>query len=258
MGNGRATALTFAREGAKLVIADIDLAAAEETRRQVEAAGGQAVTVQGDVTKEEDCARCAEAAKAAYGRVDILHNNVGVSPGDSGPTTITAAAWRRILDVNLTGMLLMAKQVLPVMQAQRAGVITNISSMLSITSDSTVEASSCDPTAGEGQIAYRVSKSGVNSLTESLAMSQAPNGIRVNAILPGLMATPTAIEWLMDQTGQSRAALVEQRDRQVPLGGKQGTAWDVANAALFLASDEARFITGALLPVDGGQSLRRG
>ena len=258
MGNGRATALTFAREGARLVIADLDLAAAEDTVRMVEEAGGKAVAVAGDVTSEADCARFAQAAVDAYGRIDILHNNVGIGHGDGGPTTITADAWRLILEVNLTGMLLTAKAVLPAMRKQRSGVITSISSMISITSDSVVKGSSADPGQGQGQVAYRVSKSGVNSLTESLAMSEAPYNIRVNAILPGLMETPNAIETLMASTGMTRDALNRIRDDQVPLGGRQGTAWDVANAALFLASDEARFITGVLLPVDGGQNLKRG
>ena len=258
IGNGRATALTFAREGAKLVIADLILAAAEETVRLVEDAGGEAVAIQGDVTSAEDCARFATATVDAYGRIDILHNNVGGGPDDSGPTKITPEAWRNILDISLTGMLLTAKYVLPIMQKQRSGVITNISSMLSIASDIGVRGSSNDQTAGQGQIAYRVSKTGVNSLTETLAMSQAPYNIRVNAILPGLMKTPSAVESVMASSGIPREELNKIRDDQVPLGGKQGTAWDVANAALFLVSDEARFITGVLLSVDGGQSLRRG
>lgn len=258
MGNGRATALTFAREGARLVIADLDLAAAEDTVRMVEEAGGEAVAIAGDVTSEADCARFAQATVDAYGRIDILHNNVGIGAGDSGPTKITAEAWRRILDVNLTGMLLTAKAALPIMRKQRSGVITSISSMISITDESVVRGSAADQTAGQGQVAYRVSKTGVNSLTESLAMSEAPYNIRVNAILPGLMETPNAIEALLASTDMTRDALNKIRDDQVPLGGRQGTAWDVANAALFLASDEARFITGVLLPVDGGQNLRRG
>ncbi|MEE2980257.1 MAG: SDR family NAD(P)-dependent oxidoreductase [Pseudomonadota bacterium] len=258
MGNGRATALTFAREGARLVIADLDLAAAEDTVRMVDEAGGEAVAIAGDVTSEADCARFAQATVDAYGRIDILHNNVGIGAGDSGPTKITAEAWRRILDVNLTGMLLTAKAALPIMRKQRSGVITSISSMISITDESVVRGSAADQTAGQGQVAYRVSKTGVNSLTESLAMSEAPYNIRVNAILPGLMETPNAIEALLASTDMTRDALNKIRDDQVPLGGRQGTAWDVANAALFLASDEARFITGVLLPVDGGQNLRRG
>ena len=258
IGNGRATALTFAREGAKLALADINLATAEETAEQVRAAGGEAFALEADVTSEEDCARIAARTLEVYGRIDILQNNVGISPDDSGPTEIAAAAWRKILDVNVTGMLLTAQQVLPAMRDQRAGVITNLSSLISITSDVHVRGSAVDQGEGVGQVAYRVSKSAVNSLTESLAMSQAPYGIRVNAILPGLMQTPNAIETVIEASGIAREELNRLRDAQVPLGGKQGTAWDVANAALFLASDEARFITGVLLSVDGGQNLRRG
>ena len=258
VGNGRATALTFAREGAKLAIADIDPASAEETVDQVRSKGGEAFAVQADVTRPGDCARMASETVKRYGRIDILQNNVGIGTGDSGPAEITVEAWRLILDVNLTGMLLTTQKVLPVMHKQGSGVVTNLSSMISITSDVVVKGSAVDQSEGAGQVAYRVSKSAVNSLTESLAMSQAPYGIRVNAILPGLMQTPNAIEAVMESNDIARTELNRIRDLQVPLGGKQGTAWDVANASLFLASDEARFVTGVLLPVDGGQSLRRG
>ena len=258
IGNGRATALTFAREGARLAIADVNLEAAEETVRLVREAGGDGFALQGDVTAEDDCARFARETLKAFGQISILHNNVGIGHGDSGPTRITAAAWRSILDVNLTGMLLMAKHVLPTMREQKSGAIVNVSSMISICSDTTVVASAVDQDDGEGQVAYKVSKAGVNSLTQSLAMSNAVHGIRVNAILPGLMDTPNAIEAAAKAGGISRDELRRIRDRQVPLGGRQGTAWDVANAALFLCSEEARFVTGALLPVDGGQSLRIG
>ena len=132
--------------------------------------------------------------------------------------------------------------------------------MVSITSDTDIYARDDAGTSYDesGFIAYRVSKSGVNSLTESLASSQASFGIRVNAILPGLMQTPMGVEAIMESTNRSRDDVISVRNAQVPLRGKQGTAWDVANAALFLASEEARFITGVLLSVDGGQSLRRG
>ena len=144
------------------------------------------------------------------------------------------------------------------MQKQRSGVITNISSTISIAANTSVRESLKEQADGEGQTAYRVSKTGVNSLTESFAISQARYGIRVNAILPGLMETPNAIESAMRSSNITKEELNSIRDKQVPLLGKQGTAWDVANAALFLASNEARFITGILLPVDGGLNLKRG
>ncbi len=258
IGNGRATALTFAREGAKLAIADIDMNLAKETVKLVQDQGEEAFAIQGDISKENDCARFVSKTLDTYGQLNILQNNVGIGPGASGPNKITAEGWRHILDVNLTGMFLIIKHVLPIMQKQRSGVITNISSTISIAANTSVRESLKEQADGEGQTAYRVSKTGVNSLTESFAISQARYGIRVNAILPGLMETPNAIESAMRSSNITKEELNSIRDKQVPLLGKQGTAWDVANAALFLASNEARFITGILLPVDGGLNLKRG
>ena len=258
IGNGRATALTFAREGAKLAIADIDMNLAKETVKLVQDQGEEAFAIQGDISKENDCARFVSKTLDTYGQLNILQNNVGIGPGASGPNKITAEGWRHILDVNLTGMFLIIKHVLPIMQKQRSGVITNISSTISIAANTSVRESLKEQADGEGQTAYRVSKTGVNSLTESFAISQARYGIRVNAILPGLMETPNAIESAMRSSNITKEELNIMRDKQVPLLGKQGTAWDVANAALFLASNEARFITGILLPVDGGLNLKRG
>lgn len=257
IGNGRAVALLFAREGAKLLIADRSLEAAEETCRLVREDGGSAKAIAADVTREADCLAAAEACAEAYGRIDILHNNVGIADGDTSATKLSLAAWHKIMDANLTGMFLACKHVLPHMREREQGVILNMSSMMSLCSDSRVTSSAVDPEAAGG-LAYKVSKSGVNALTHSLAIANAPYGIRVNAILPGLMDTPNAIEPISQGRGLSRNELRRERDAQVPLGGVMGTAWDVAQAALFLASDEAKFITGALLPVDGGQSLRVG
>ena len=258
IGNGRATALTFASEGAKIAVVDINMSLAQETVQLIHDQGGEAFAIQGDISKETDCARFVSETLDCYGQLNILQNNVGIGPGDSGPTKITAETWRHILDVNLTGMFLVIKHVLPIMQKQSSGVITNISSTISIAANTKVRGSFADQNEGQGQIAYRVSKTGVNSLTESLAMSQARYGIRVNAILPGLMETPNAIESAIGSSNISREELNRKRDEQVPLLGKQGSAWDIANAALFLASNEAKFITGVLLPVDGGLNLKRG
>ena len=258
IGNGRATALTFAREGAKIVIADIDINLAKETVRLVQDQGGEAFAIEGDIVNQEDCSRFVSETIKSYGRLNILQNNVGIGPGESGPNKISVEGWRHMLDVNLTGMFLIIKYVLPIMQKQRSGVITNISSTISIAANTSVRGSTNDQSEGEGQTAYRVSKTGVNSLTESFAIKQARYGIRVNAILPGLMETPNAIETVIGSSNYSRDELNRMRDEQVPLRGKQGTAWDIANASLFLASDEARFITGVLLPVDGGLNLKRG
>jgi len=259
IGNGRATALTFAREGAKIVVADIDINLAQETVQLVRDQGGEAFAVQGDISKDTDCTRFLSETLDGYGQLNILQNNVGIGPSDRVSKKTTSEVWRHILDVNLTGMFLIIKYALPIMQKQRFGVITNISSTISISPDTNVRGvSSFHKIAEEGQIAYRISKTGVNSLTESFALKQARYGIRVNAILPGLMETPNATESAIKSNNLSREELKRLRDEQVPLLGKQGSAWDVANASLFLASNEARFITGVLLPVDGGLSLKRG
>jgi NAD(P)-dependent dehydrogenase (short-subunit alcohol dehydrogenase family) len=244
IGNGRATAIVFAREGAQVLLVDRRIDSARETQAAIEADGGRAVAFEADVTNEDDCAALVDACVKEFGRIDVLHNNVGIATNDNGATRLELDAWRRIIDVNLTAMYLTCKHALPRMRAERAGSIVNVSSVASI--------------AATGMLAYKVSKAGVNALTQQIAMGNARHGIRCNAILPGLMNTPMAIEGISSARGIPKEKLIEARDSMVPLGGKMGEAWDVANAALFLASDEARFITGVLLPVDGGQSLKVG
>ena len=244
IGNGRATSLLLARHGAAVVCVDRDLASAEETVERIAAEGGQAVAVKADITKEADCLSLARSAVDSFGRIDILVNNVGTGTGDSGTTTLTEEAWDRIFAVNLKGMWLTCKHVLPVMRPRGTGSIVNISSLAAV--------------AAAPMLAYKTSKAGVNSLTESLAGGNARYGIRVNALMPGFMDTPMAIVSNSEALGIDPDELRRIRDAAVPLGNKQGTAWDVAYAVLFLASDEARFITGAIIPVDGGQSVRRG
>jgi NAD(P)-dependent dehydrogenase (short-subunit alcohol dehydrogenase family) len=218
VGNGRAAALLMAREGAAVVAVDRDAASAEQTAKEI-----------------------------AYGRLDILHNNVGVAAaaaGDAPVTEIEPAAFSRILAVNLQGMVLTCKHALPVMREQGGGVITNIASNAVL--------------INYPNVGYRTSKAGVLSLTEHVAAANASYGIRANAILPGLMETPMAVEPRVRQSGVSRERVIAERNARVPLRHRGGTAWDVAHAALFLASDEAAFITGASLVVDGGQSLMAG
>jgi NAD(P)-dependent dehydrogenase (short-subunit alcohol dehydrogenase family) len=243
IGNGRATALRFAEEGARVVLVDRRRESAEETLALIREQGGDGKVVQADVRHEVDCQALIEASMQHYGRIDILHNNVGIGAGDAGPTQITEEAWDLIHATNLKSVLFTCKHTLPVMRAQRSGVIVNISSVAAVCS--------------VGIIAYKTSKAAVNALTHSLAMGNARYGIRANCIMPGLMETPMAIEGYV-AAGRDRADLIAQRNAQVPLGGRMGTAWDVANAALFLASDEAKFITGVCLPVDGGQAARIG
>ena len=244
IGNGRATAILFAREGARVVAVDRRLDSAKETVSLIEGEGGYATAFEADATHEPDCAALVRACVDAHGRVDVLHNNVGIGGGDAGPAHVKEEAWDRILAVNLKSVVLPCKHVLPVMREQRSGAIINISSVAAVCST--------------GIVAYKTSKAGVNAYTQALAIGNAKYGIRANAIMPGLMNTPMAIEGISEARGLSKEDLIRQRDALVPLGGKMGTAWDVAHAALFLASDDARFITGVALPVDGGQSARIG
>ena len=246
MGNGRATAMVFARHGAQVVAVDRDLASARETVAMIADEGGKAIALQADVTDEAAVKAAVDECLGQHGRLDILHNNVGVSiaGGDAEITEITVEAFDRCVAINLRGMVLTCKHALPGMRAQGSGAIINISSLA---------AWSVYPL-----VAYKTTKAAVIALTEQLAILNARYGVRANVILPGLMDTPMAVDTRVAALGKSRADIVAGRDAQVPLGGKMGTAWDVANAALFLASDEAGFITGAALPVDGGSSVNVG
>jgi len=244
IGNGRATALLFAREGANVVLVDSNLESAEETESMIRNEGGDAFSVRADVTSERDCIGFVNTTIDRFGRIDVLHNNVGIGTGDGPIEILTEDSWNRIIDVNLKGMFLSCKAVLPQMRKQKFGAIINISSIAAVCSANIT--------------AYKISKAGVNALTHQIAMDNAKFGIRANAIMPGLMNTPMAIEGISRARGIPKEELIRERDSRVPLNGKMGTAWDVAYAALFLASDEARFITGVILPVDGGQSSRIG
>ncbi len=242
IGNGRATALLLGREGAQVLVVDRDLGSAEETAAMIRDAGGQATAFAAEVTEEAQVAAAIAACIGRWGRIDILHNNVGASLalGDASATDLTVEAFDRIVAVNLRGMWLACKHALPAMREQGSGSIVNSSSMA---------VRSAYPYLG-----YKATKAGVISLTENVASANARWGIRANVILPGLMNTPMAIEPRVAQ-GVPREQVIGDRDRQVPLGRKMGTGWDVAYAALFLHSDEAGFITGISLPVDGGGSV---
>jgi NAD(P)-dependent dehydrogenase (short-subunit alcohol dehydrogenase family) len=244
IGNGRATALLFAREGAKVLALDKKLNSAEETVAMIRLEGGTAKALLADVTRDEDCAQAVALCLAEFGRLDILQNNVGMGTGDGGLSRLTEDAWDAIYALNVKSAFLMCRHAVPVMRQQNAGVILNVSSIASI--------------CATPLLAYKSSKAALNAFTQGLAMANAKYGIRVNAILPGLMNTPMAIEGITAAFAVDKGDLIRARDAMVPLGGKMGTAWDVAHAAAFLASDEAKFITGVLLPVDGGQSCRIG
>ena len=242
IGNGRATAIVLAREGAAVFAVDRDLSSANETVEMIRAEGGEASGCRADVADEGEIMEAIAACQRQYGRVDLLQNNVGASLalGDAAATDLEAEAFDRIVAVNLRGMWLACKHVLPVMRAQEGGSIVNISSMA---------VRSAYPYVG-----YKTTKAAVIALTENLASANAHYGIRANTILPGLMNTPMAIEPRV-AAGVPREQVIADRDRQVPLGRKMGTGWDIAYASLFLHSDEAKFITGVSLPVDGGTSV---
>jgi NAD(P)-dependent dehydrogenase (short-subunit alcohol dehydrogenase family) len=244
IGNGRATAILFAREGARVLVGDCDLASARETVAMISAEGGVAEAQQVDITRDVECKALVDACLERWGRLDVLHNNVGIGRGDAGPASISDEDWDHIFDVNVKGAMHTCRHALPVMRRQEAGVILNVSSIASI--------------CAVGLVAYKSSKAALNALTHAIALGNAKYGIRANAILPGLMNTPMAVEGISQARGVDRAELIAQRDARVPLRGGMGSAWDVAHAALFLASDDARFITGVMLPVDGGQSARIG
>ena len=244
IGNGRAISILFAREGAKVMLVDKNLDAAKETMTMIKKEGGESFVFKADITKEDDCRTIAPKCVETYGRIDILVNNVGIGSGDRKLVDLSEEAWDKIFDVNLKGMFFTCKYVLPVMEKQESGSIINISSVAAV--------------CAVRYVAYKISKSAVNSLTHQLAMKYAKNGIRVNAIMLGLMNTPMAIEGISKGMGIKKEELIKMRDSMVPLKGGMGNAWDTAYAALFLASDEAKFITSVILPVDGGQCAKIG
>jgi NAD(P)-dependent dehydrogenase (short-subunit alcohol dehydrogenase family) len=245
IGNGRATALLLAREGARVVVADRWLESAQETVTMIHAEGGEAVACQVDATEEGTVKRLIAQTVDRFGAIDILHNNVGASIalGDARADEITVEAFDRSFAVNFKSAWLSAKHALPVMR-QRGGSIVNISSLA---------AWEAYPLVG-----YKTMKAALLALTQNLAAANARYGVRVNAILPGLMNTPMAIEARVAQGTMTREEVMAMRNKRVPLRHQMGTAWDVAYAALFLHSDEAKFISGAALPVDGAASASFG
>jgi NAD(P)-dependent dehydrogenase (short-subunit alcohol dehydrogenase family) len=240
-GNGKATATLFAREGARVTCVDRDLGAAEETAAIIRSEGGVANASLCDVTSSEQVLKVVEAVIKREGRIDVLQNNVGYATM-GGPIELTEAEWHKTIDLNVTGCFLACKHVLPHMLAQGAGAIVNISSVAAIR------------WTGYPYAAYYAAKAAVNNFTMGLAMQYAKQGIRVNAVMPGLMNTPLIHQQI---SGQYKDAdeMVRARDAACPMG-RMGTAWDVARAALFLASDDAAYITGISLPVDGGLTCR--
>jgi NAD(P)-dependent dehydrogenase (short-subunit alcohol dehydrogenase family) len=240
-GNGKAAAVTFAREGATVIAIDVVAAAAGETRDTIRGEGYACESAAADVTDSAQIEHLVRDIATRFGRIDILHNNVGIT-SMGGPIEESEESWQRVLDVNLTSVFLTCKHVLPVMLRQGRGAIVNVSSLAAIRY------------SGYPYSSYYASKAGVNQFTVGLALQYAKQGIRANVIMPGLMNTPLIYRQISGQYA-SAEEMVAARDAACPMG-RMGTAWDVANAALFLASDESSYITGVCLPVDGGLSCR--
>lgn len=233
MGNGKATAILFAREGAKVLLVDNQEGRAAQTLEIITSEGGEASVFAADVSRADDCEAMVQTAVERYGRLDILHNNVGI--GGSGTVVeVSEEDWDRVMTVNLKSMMLTSKFAIPQMVSSGdGGSIVNISSISAV--------------RPRGLTAYSVSKGGVIALTQAMAIDHAPDGIRVNCIMPGPVYTSMVARNMTDERRETRR-------KASPLG-VEGTAWDIGYAGLFLASDEARWITGVILPVDGGVTI---
>lgn len=244
-GNGKATAVTFAREGAQVFCVDRNGKAAEETAGIIVKEGGKAEAFAADAAKESDIQAMVAACLKSFGRIDILDNNVGIAEVGS-VVDVPEAEWDRVFAINLKSAYLAMKHVIPVMKKQGGGSIINISSIASIRH------------LGVSYITYATTKAAMNQMTRSTAVQYAPQNVRVNAVLPGLMKTPMVEHSAGLAASYAKGdieAMWRARDAQVPMG-HMGEAWDVANAALFLASDESRYVTGIELVVDGGITLK--
>jgi len=242
-GNGKATAVLFARQGARVLCLDINRDAVEETRSIIDQEGGDCMVSQCDVTCADQVQATVTQCLESYGRIDILHNNVGIIEL-GGPVEASEESWDRVNTVNLKSMFLTCKYILPHMEKQGAGAIVNLSSIAGIRH------------LGVPYISYSATKAAIIQFTQSIALQYAAKNIRANSILPGLMNTPMIMEPLKDAYGDGGVEkMIATRDAQCPMN-KMGDAWDVAYAALFLASDEAKYVTGTQLVVDGGISCQ--
>jgi NAD(P)-dependent dehydrogenase (short-subunit alcohol dehydrogenase family) len=245
-GNGKATAVLLARQGAQVFATDRDGAAADETREIIEKDGGVCAVYRCDMTVAEEVRAAVAACLQRFGRIDILINNVGGSAAGD-PVSMTEEVWDAQLDLNLKTAFLGCKFVLPVMEQQNSGVIVNISSIAGFRHQ----------VAGRVNVAYSTAKAGLAAFSRATAMAYVKKGIRCNTVVVGTMHTPLVEQRLVKQLGASDAeALIAQRHAAVPMG-HMGTGWDTANAVVFLVSDEARYITGIELAVDGGISAAR-
>jgi len=242
-GNGKATSVLFAREGAKVVCVDINPAAAEETVGIITGEGGEAIALTCDVSKKDQVDAMAAAAVERFGRIDILHNNVGIAVV-GGPVEIEEDDWDRVANVNLKSLYLVCKAILPVMERGGGGSIVNTSSVAGIRY------------SGVDYVTYSTTKGAIIPFSRSIALQYAKKGIRSNCILPGLMDTPMIYAGLQDAYADGDMdKMREIRNAQCPTG-RMGDAWDVAHAALFLASDDSKYITATEIIVDGGLTAK--
>ncbi|WP_426528854.1 SDR family NAD(P)-dependent oxidoreductase [Bradyrhizobium sp. McL0615] len=238
IGNGKACAIVYAREGAKVLAVDIDFEAAQETARLIRSEGGVCEAFAADVSKSADCQNAIEACVEKFGRVDVLHNNVGIT-NSGNPVEYGEDDWDRMMNINVKSMFLTAKHALPYMERQGSGSIVNIGSI------NGVRAIPFPKTA------YAASKAAVIGLSREIAIQYAAKGIRCNVVLVGLVRTPIVENNNVKLYGGNIEEMWRMRDRMSPTG-KQGEAWDVAHACLFLASDDSKYVNGVVLPVDGG------
>ena len=238
IGNGRAAAILMARSGAKVALLDAMPDWAAETGRMIAQEGGESIVIEADVTKSADCAEAVKKTVVKWGRVDILVNNVGIGGPPGNAVDVDVEAWEHAMRVNVTSMMLMAKYAIPEMRKLGAGSIINLSSVAGLV-------------GGHPSLLYPTSKGAVINLTRAMAAHHGPEGIRVNCIAPGMVYTPMVY---------SRGMTPEMREtrRQRSLLQTEGTGWDVGNAVRYLASDESRWVTGTVLPVDAGATAGAG
>ncbi|HAE48377.1 MAG: 3-oxoacyl-ACP reductase [Tistrella sp.] len=240
-GNGKATAVLFAREGARVVCVDRVAEAAEETAGIIRDEGFEAIAVTADVTSSAEIAAAVAKTVETFGRLDVLHNNVGITEM-GGPVELDEARWRRAIDVNATSVFLACKHAIPEMLKAGGGAIVNVSSLAAIR------------WTNYPYLAYYAAKAAVNQMTVAIALEYAKQGIRCNAIMPGMMDTPLIRTQIVGQYADAED-MIAKRHAACPTG-RMGDGWDIAKAAVFLASDDAGYITGHCLPVDGGLSCR--
>lgn len=242
-GNGKAAAVLFAREGARVACVDRVAEAAEETAAIIRDEGFEALAITADVTASAEIAAAVAQTVATFGSLDVLHNNVGITEM-GGPVELDEARWHRAMDVNATSVFLCCKHAIPEMLKSGGGTIVNVSSLAAIRY------------TGYPYLAYYAAKAAVNQMTVAIALEYAKQGIRCNAIMPGMMDTPLIRTQIVGQYADADD-MITRRHAACPMG-HMGDAWDIAKAAVFLASDESRYITGHCLPVDGGLSSRAG